>query len=366
MSIIKDIAAKHENLPWLESRCIYLTRHGSHAYGTNIASSDEDFKGVAIPTEEYFFGCNKVFEQSITSEPYDCVIYDVRKFFSLASECNPSIIEVLWTDPSDHILVTPIGQMLLDNKQIFLSRKAKHTFSGYALSQLKRIKLHKRYLDNPPTAPPTRGDFGLPERTVIPADQLAAANSAIQKKIDSWQLDLSEVPDSIRKHVETQLQTVLLEATTPLWEQAAHNLGYDVNFIELLDKERKYNAKHKEWVNYLEWKTSRNPDRALLEAKFGYDCKHAMHLVRLLSTCRELLTTGKVTVKRPDREQLLAIRNGAWSYDKMIEWAENEDKELDELRHSSPLPRAPDHNAIDALCVRMVKESLNGDVNGME
>jgi hypothetical protein len=82
--------------------------------------------------------------------------------------------------------------------------------------------------------------------------------------------------------------------------------------------------------------------------------KHAGHLYRLLTMCREILSEGKVIVKRPDREQILAIRNGAWRYEELVEWAERQDKELDEVYKTSKLPHAPDRDKLDRLCQEMV------------
>ena len=73
---------------------------------------------------------------------------------------------------------------------------------------------------------------------------------------------------------------------------------------------------------------------------------------------REILTTGQVIVKRPDREELLAIRTGAWTFDQLIEWAEKEDKALEELKESSPLPRAPDRVYLDSVCQRITEAEM--------
>jgi hypothetical protein len=83
-----------------------------------------------------------------------------------------------------------------------------------------------------------------------------------------------------------------------------------------------------------------------------------MHLVRLMRMCREILERGEVIVRRPDREELLAIRAGAWSYDKLVEWADREDAELEAMVGSSPLPRQPDRVALDRLCIEMTDEAL--------
>lgn len=58
--------------------------------------------------------------------------------------------------------------------------------------------------------------------------------------------------------------------------------------------------------------------------------KHASHLVRLMRMGKEILLTGKVTVKRPDAEELLFIKNGGWSYERVVEYAETLQRELDE------------------------------------
>lgn len=62
--------------------------------------------------------------------------------------------------------------------------------------------------------------------------------------------------------------------------------------------------------------------RAELEAQHGYDTKHAMHLVRLLRMGEEILSTGRVNVRREDADELMAIRKGALSYDQLLEQSE--------------------------------------------
>jgi predicted nucleotidyltransferase len=353
------------NLPWLRENTILLVTHGSHAYGLNTPTSDIDLKGVAIPPKAYFLGFQQRFEQAESKDPYDMVVYEIRKFFNLAAECNPNIIEVLWADESTFRVLTPLGRRMVEARERFLSRKARFTFSGYAHAQLKRIQLHHRWLRNPPTHQPTRGEFSLPERTLIPADQLAAAHASIQKKLDTWNLDdLSGVDPATRLAIQSAMATQLAEiqlSAGDLWKNAARSLGQDENFILLLDRERQYNARQREWEQYQSWKTNRNPKRAELEAKYGYDSKHGMHLVRLMRMCREIMDTGKVNVKRSDREELLAIRNGAWSYEQLLAWAEATENEMDALYRASTLPHAPDRKALDALCVELVEASLRGE-----
>jgi len=75
--------------------------------------------------------------------------------------------------------------------------------------------------------------------------------------------------------------------------------------------------------------------------------------------CREILTTGQVIVKRrADRDELLAIKRGAWKYEDLIVWAEQQDSELAALEKLSLLPHDPDRDRLDQLCMEIVEVSL--------
>lgn len=301
------------NLDWLPERTVLLVKHGSHAYGLNTPTSDLDIKGVAIPPVEYFLGWLHRFEQAESKNP-DMSIYDIRKFFLLATDCNPNIIEVLWGDEEDILQQNWVGQYLRHFRSHFLSQKAKYTFSGYAIAQLKRIKTHRKWLLNPPTHKPERSEYGLPDTSLLSADLMGAVESVVG---DEYEKGLGQ---------------------------------FGTNVMEVYQKERTYHNALTQWHQFQSWKKHRNPARAELEIKFGYDTKHAMHLVRLMRMCREILTQEKVIVKRPDREELLAIRAGAWSYDKLINWAENQDMINDGLLKTSKLRHRPDRVFLDGLC----------------
>lgn len=269
------------NLTWLPSRTIYLTKHGSRSYGTSLPTSDLDVRGIAVAPLHYYLGVSEVFEQAIQSEPVDLTIFDLRKFMKLAADANPNALEIVFTNPEDHLLTSPESDVLFASRHLFLSQKAKHTFSGYAKSQMLRINAHYRWLKNPPTAPPSRAEFSLPERTVIPADQLAAAQAAIQKQIDQWSWhEMEHLDPAVRQAVQDEFFRRLLEITqwgdqeidTKMWFAASRAVGYDTNFIELLDMERRYTARLREWQHYQDWLKNRNQARAELEAKYGYDC----------------------------------------------------------------------------------------------
>jgi hypothetical protein len=306
------------NLLWIPSRTIFVGVHGSQAYGTSTPESDIDIKGLCVAPKEYYLGYTKTFEQLEGKDPYDMVIYGLPKFMKLASACNPNIIEILNIDPSDWVIETKLFRKLWEHRDLFLSKLARNTFFGYATAQLKRIKSHRNWLLEPPTHKPTREEFGLPEQSKLSQSDLGAT----QKLVDE-------------------------------------GIALESNVMLLFQKEMKYQSAKRTWDQYQSWKQERNVKRAELEAKFHYDSKHAMHLVRLLLMCKEILTEGKVIVKRPDAKFLLSIRNGEWSYEKLISWTEEQEGLVDELYNKSPLPDEPDRNKLDVLCQELTEEALS-------
>jgi predicted nucleotidyltransferase len=124
---------------WIADNIQYLFVSGSHLYGTNTDSSDLDIRGVTIAPIEYWIG-NQKFEQFICQhEDIDITIFDLRKFLFLCEQANPNIAEFLFAKPTE-IFCTPAFQSLvLDNHSYFVSEKARHTFGGYATSQLHKL-----------------------------------------------------------------------------------------------------------------------------------------------------------------------------------------------------------------------------------
>jgi predicted nucleotidyltransferase len=357
MTVFDKLAAAK---PWIPSRLTFLVRHGSNAYGTNVEGSDEDFKGALVAPKECYLGFRDKFEQQTLSEP-DTVVYEIKKFFSLAAACNPNIIEVLHVDPTDRIYSTAAGDKIFEAKDKFLSKKVRYTFAGYAASQLGRIETHRRWLLDPPKVKPERKDFKLPEKTLVAEDQLLAAKAEIKKEVEKYNLGFLDLREDQMIAVQNTMYDMLGElhiTKDDMWAGSARKVGLSENFIEYMQKERQYEGKIREWGQFQDWKRDRNIARSILEEKYGYDTKHAYHLVRLIRMCKEILETGKVIVKRPDREELLFIRNGGWSYDQLIEYAKFVNKQLDEICGKSKIADTPDMNYLNNLCIEIIESML--------
>lgn len=336
---------------------------GSRAYGIHTAGSDVDVKGCCVPPAAVFHGFLHKFEQvddaggmdvfadllnpeetaAAAEDGLEGTVYDVRKLLALAVQSNPNILDVLFCRDAEVRLVHPLGERLRAHRDLFLSARARDTFTGYAAAQLKRIRTHRAWLLNPPAGRPSRGDFGLPETPLVRRDQRMAVEAALRGE----------------------------EERGASFEAGAQRLGLDDNLIEALKRERSFHAARQAYRNYQQWLKGRNPRRAALEAKYGYDTKHGAHLVRLLRMGVEVLTTGKVNVWRgpggpDDAAELVAIRGGAWSYDELVTWADTQNRALTEIvaAGGSVLPDQPDREAVDRLCVEVVEAALGGGLPG--
>jgi hypothetical protein len=283
--------------PFWERNLLLRVRSGSRAYGLDTPQSDVDSRGVCVPPRRFLLGLS-TFEQH-ESEGGDHVVYALAKFARLALEGNPNLIETLFTEPPDILHLHPLGERLFEARRLFLSRRVGQRFGGYATAQLKRMAGHHRWLNDPPLHQPGPAEFGARE----------------------------------------------------------HEGGF--RFPDT-HAERSYQAALKHWNHYQTWRRQRNPARAALEERHGYDTKHAMHLVRLLRMGTEILTDGEVRVRRPDAEELRAIRAGSLRYEDLLEMARREDARIAELEARSPLPEQPDAEAIETLIEEIQTEFLFG------
>jgi predicted nucleotidyltransferase len=234
---------------WLADNLMYETVMGSEAYGVSAEGSDRDVYGICMPPkhvvfphlagEIFGFGAQmKRFESwqehhvAALDKSWDFQIFGIVKFFQLAMENNPNVIDSLFTPRRCVLTSTAVGEYIREHRKDFLHKGSWHKFKGYAYSQLHKIDIK------------------------VPSGKRAAL---------------------VEQH------------------------GYDV--------------------------------------KFGY------HVVRLLLEVEQILVHHDIDLER-DREQLKAIRRGEWPHERLVAWAEEKEKALEALYHTSTLPYAPDEALI--------------------
>jgi hypothetical protein len=282
-----------------EEHMIFNGIIGSRLYGTNREDSDYDYRGVCQPTLEVLLDPFNGFEQKDSGfEEDDRVIYALDKFLKLCADNNPNILEMLFIPESHTLLKTKEWELISENKHLFLSKKAKHTFLGYSWQQLNKAKVHREWFLNPPKEKPTRQGYGLTDSPIISGEGLQAASNI------KFELFTESFRDEIKREIE-------------------------------------YRDAKKKWDNYVSWRDNRNPKRRELEAKYGYDTKSILHVFRLLEEGRQLLLNEKIDFPLHNSEELLEILNGKYQYEEAVEKAENMQKNFDlwydesKLQHSA-------------------------------
>lgn len=371
----------------LVGRTIFMTLAGSQAHGTAREGSDVDLRGVCVAPLPIRLSLFRAFEQHegwlddellaqvlprLKAHPtasrgldvkMESVIFDLSKFIGLCSLANPNALEILFADERDWALETPLWRKLHAERQRFLTKKVQQTFHGYAMAQLKKIKTHRSWLLEPPTKKPTREDFGLPiANSTSSRDDQNRIEQSIAETIRSYRIDNIDMPKATRIAVEERMDGFYRDVLAATEDDVAERmravatlaLQLPPDVVVTLNAEKRYRAAMKHWDSYQAWKAERNRARAELEAKHGYDTKHAMHLVRLMRMGVEILERGELLVRRPDAAELQAIRDGAWAFDALLEQTETLRIKMDEAAARSTLPADVDRPAIDALAFELL------------
>lgn len=122
-----------------------LGYRGSIAHGMYVPQEnpdsidDKDIMGVFIGPREHYLGFGRADVHEAFFGCWDIVEYELRKFVGLLLKCNPNVLSMLWLDEKHYIHVSSAGRTLIDNRNLFTSKAAYHSFSGYAHSQFKRM-----------------------------------------------------------------------------------------------------------------------------------------------------------------------------------------------------------------------------------
>ena len=317
----------------LNKNIILLGIGGSHAYGTSVSNSDWDWRGCALNTKEEIL-TNKNFEQFVNEET-DTTIYSFNKLVSLLSNSNPNTIEIMGLKPEHYLYIHPIGQELLNNAHLFLSKRAVHSFGGYANQQLRRMEL----LCNRNVSQSQKEQFIL--NTI---------NNAMYDIKQAYQ-DFTD--EEIKLYIDKAVQE-----------------GYDTEiFMDV-------NLKHYPLRDYCSvWnemksivssynKIGKRNEKAITHNKLG---KHMMHLIRLYMMCLDILEKEQIiTYREAEHDLLMDIRNGKYldSNDQPIpefyEMVDDYEKKLDYAKLNTNLPDSPDYKNINEFVMSVNERVVKG------
>lgn len=325
-----------------ENLILFEAISGSHAYGLATPQSDTDIKGVFYLPRRLYYGLDYL--PQISDAGNDTTYYELGRFVELLLASNPTALELLAAPPDTIRQRAPLMDAL--RPAWFLSKACQQTFAGYALGQIKKARgLNKKI--NAPVAAKTPLDFChiLDGARALPLAAWLARSGCEQRRIGLVRLahardlyaiyydaDGSRGYRGIQRHpAATGLCT---ESVAPDSAPLAY-LSYNADG---------YSAHCRHFAEYQQWARERNPARyASTQAHGqGYDAKNLMHTIRLLETARDLARDGTLRVRRDNRDELLAIKHGAFTYDALLTRAEALMTESAALFAASSLPDAVD------------------------
>jgi len=120
--------------PWIIYRC----QVGSKAFGLASDDSDDDLRGIYLPPARLHWSLRRLPEQLESADGQrDEVYWELEKFLRLALKANPNVLETLWTPLV--LLADETARELRDMRRAFLSKHLYKTYSGYVLSQFRRM-----------------------------------------------------------------------------------------------------------------------------------------------------------------------------------------------------------------------------------
>lgn len=321
--------------PHLGNNIILLGLGGSYAYGTNNENSDLDIRGCTLNKKAEILG-NDNFEQFIENDT-DTTIYAFNKFIYLLTNVNPNIVEICGLKPEHYLHVSPIGQELLDNRDMFLSKKVVHSFGGYASAQLRK-------LDNKSA------------RNLKQAEKEAHILKSINNAAADFKGKFFDYPDdAIKLYIDDAVN-----------EEYDKEIFMDIRLTHypLRDYKSMWSVLNNVVKDYAKLEQTGRNKEAIRADKLG---KHMCHLIRLYLMCLDILERGEIITYRPEHDLLIGIRNGDYlDADKhpipeFFELVDYYEKKLEYAKENTNLPEKPDFDKINEFVMSVNERVVKGE-----
>jgi len=372
---------------------LYLVIRGSHAYGTNVETSDTDYAGVFIQSMEDILG-NKYTEQ-INDDTNDTVIYEVRRFLELLASNNPTVLELLNTPEDCIIYKDPSFDLILNDREKFITKICAKSFGGYAKQQISKAKgqnkkqnwekdkvTRKEVLD---FVYVIEGEKSIPwkvwnndryEEKFIGVVNIPNARDVyslfydkeaymcfgenipeyMKENAKQWRKDsgrpmgfgykgLVKTGEGANSAESNQLRL----SSIPKGEEPICVITYNKDG---------YTQHCNDYKSYQTWLEQRNESRWVDVKSHGQkiDGKNMLHCKRLMEMAKEIAKGEGINVRRPNAKELIAIRKGEVDLQTLIDNVEKEIIEVDKLFDNSGLPDSIDNEFINNLIVKIRKQ----------
>ena len=378
-------------LKLIDSKCpnaipLFLVIRGSHAYGTNIETSDIDYAGVFCQSEDDILGMSYV--EQINDDKNDTVIYEIRRFLELlAKKSNPTTLEILNT-PSDCILYKhPAFDEILKDKDIFITKGCMYSFGGYAREQISKAKGKdkKQNWEKNRISRKTPFDFcylivdpmrhnkklyGIGSENMIktiPLDSFLSSSGIDQKYCGLSKVSLGrdiyalfhDFKGEELKSSKLGFRGISFEDSNDIRLSSIPKYISDSSFLGYISYNKDGYVKHcRDYKSYQTWLVEKN-DQRWVDVKSHdqkIDGKNMLHCVRILNMAKEIASGMGVNVRRiDDVDYLLSIRRGEIDLQTIIDESERKVKECDDLFINSTLPNKIDIYHVNDILVKIRK-----------
>lgn len=348
---------------------IFKSVVGSQAYGCSTPQSDIDHKGVYMQTTDELISFG--YKEQIEVGKDECY-YEVRRFLQLLQSANPTVLELLYMPDDCIITKSPVFDLIIQNRDKFLTQKCLNSFGGYAIAQIKKAK----GLDKKMNWEKTRVERKTPLDFchVYELGKTLPLEAFLNKKY----------PFKVMKQELCGLVGLdhMRDCYSLYYDHVAHNeqegnhtqLGFhgivmdDSNSVRVSSVPKDmipeaivyynkdgYSTHCRDYREYSEWLANRNTQRYvdIKGHNQSIDGKNLLHCRRLLDMATEIATEQTIKVRRPNADYLLQIRRGEIDLTTLIEKAEQDIKGLNGLYANSGLPKDVDSKFVNDLLLEV-------------
>ena len=312
----------------LGDNIILLGLGGSYAYGTNVEGSDIDVRGITMNDKSNLLhvGIEKADFEQFDDSNTDTVIYSFNKMIRLLLECNPNTIEILGNPKDEYLLMTDLGEELLDMAPYFLSKRCEKTFTGYANQQLYRLKQKSLCAMTPE-------EYNEHIVKVLKSMTERFEKQGLKKGTLTPLVICGEIHILIRNGIDIPAEKLKIYL---------NELHTTINDYNRISKRNKKAAEH------------------------GKINKHAMHLLRLYMMGVDIAKNKEIITKRVDEHDLLMdIRNGKYSdkngtpNEDFFKLVEEYERKFEEAIKTTTLPEQPNYEAVYKYVDKVNKMLIN-------
>lgn len=346
---------------------LYIVVRGSHAYGTNVETSDVDYAGVFIQSLSDVLG--NTYKEQINDNNNDIVIYEIRRFLELLASNNPTVLELLNTPEDCVVYKDPIFDMILENRDRFITKICAKSFGGYAKQQISKAKGQdkKQNWEKDKVIRKTPLDFCYiyDKNKSIPLIDWLNFRGMRQELCGLSKIphckDLYALYYDRTLNKSSKFKGVAFEESNEV-RLSSVDKEFENLFIGYVSYNKDGYSQHcKDYLSYQEWLKNRNEARWIDVKSHGQkiDGKNMMHCKRLMEMAKEIGQGKGIIVRRPNADSLLSIRRGEVDLQTLIDQVEDEIKEVDKIFEQSNLPEKVDENFINEILINIRKKVYN-------